>query len=102
MATDKFERLAELGRTDKFWALRQATEFREWWRAQQARRAASKPNQLSKMLAELPPDPPLTNREAEDMVRLLIRYTADEIGEQRRDELLAWMDKLFYIQPVRG
>jgi hypothetical protein len=24
--------------------------------------------------------------------RLLIRYLTDEIGEQRRDELLAWLD----------
>jgi hypothetical protein len=95
--TDKFERLAKLARAVKFWALRQATELRDWWRAQ--RQAASKPKgMLSKILA----DEPLTDREAADMVRLLIRYTADEIGEQRRDELLAWLDKLYYIQPVRG
>ena len=30
--------------------------------------------------------------EPDKMVRLLIRYLTDENGEQRGDELLAWLD----------
>ena len=79
LTTDKFKRLAEL---DKFWSLKSAIEHRDFWRAERTRRWGP----------SLPPEEPLTDREAEEHVRLLIRYLADEIGEQRRDELLAWLD----------
>jgi hypothetical protein len=86
MMTGKRERLEEL----ESW--KRVVEFRDRRRAAQARRSSNGP--LAELLASVPAPDPLTDRDAEEMTRLLICYLTDEIGEQRRDELLAWLDKL--------
>jgi hypothetical protein len=77
----------------EFWSWKTAVKFRDEQRAERARRFPPT-GRIAELLASIPAPDPLTDYETEEMTRLLICYLADEIGEQRRDELLAWLDKL--------